>query len=54
MTLVRENDRPLTCDPLTHKEGIYRATVSDTGLVTTYRQCGVCGAEWTERRWQTK
>lgn len=51
ITLV-DSDRPMSCPPLTHREILMRATVSDVGVITAKCECQTCFAEWTERRWR--
>jgi hypothetical protein len=52
---VRENDRPLRCDPLSH-DAIVRTSattvVGFTSVCTESYFCRTCGVTWEERTWK--
>lgn len=52
ITLIRDNDRPLTCDLMTHNhvDDVIVATEVDGEVVTRVHRmrCWQCGARWVE------
>lgn len=50
MTSVRDSTRPMSCNPLTHRD-VERMTVRNSSLKTYDCHCCTCDARWVESEW---
>ena len=51
MTLHRSNNRPLSCDILTH--AVMRKVTKVSSRMEYELTCKTCGAVWTEAEWMS-
>jgi hypothetical protein len=49
MTYHRRNDRPMSCDILTH--AVTRKVTKVSSVMEYAITCKTCGATWTESEW---